>query len=669
MMGRPRSRLVRTGSWVASFMVALFLLMPWAAAADEVQASLSDLRSTDSSVTGTLILRTQGGESVDASSLRAELGGEAADVAVVGESSSTQQTMLVIDTSGSMGASGMATVRRAVREFLKEVPDDVRVGVVSFASTAGVDVEPTTDHAKVQRAVNGLRSGGETALYEGVQVAVRELGTEGERSIVLLSDGGDTVAGIEGGPKAEAVERNKAVNALQDGNVRAEVVAFTTDEARDDVLLEFAEAGGGSVATASDPAAVSAAFSAAARALESQVEIEVERPAGATGAESLVVKGTASGLPFVATSTVDLGASTPPPPSPTPTPSTEAALPPPQALPAEASTRTALYLPLAALAIFAGLFALVAASAIPAERSSHRQRIAEIRRYGTSAQNRPPPPPTTPAPTPGALSEQLIQMGDRVMQGRDSTSRTLLLLDRADLPWRAGEWFVLRSLSVLIGGLVGYLALVATSGLAGALLGIALGFVLPSFFLRWRAARRARRFEMLLPDVFTLVATSLSSGFSLRQSLDAVARDMSEPAKKEFSRALAETLIGADIPAVLDRVAVRMGSDNLRWAVMAIRIQQDVGGNLAETLRTTATTLREREMLTRQVQSLSAEGRLSAYILIALPIGLFVYMYSVNYDYLSLLWASSVGILMLVTAAVAMVAGIFWMRAVVRIEA
>ena len=85
--------------------------------------------------------------------------------------------MLVIDTSGSMGSSGMTTVRAAVKDFLAAVPKDVKVGVVSFASTSGIDVKPTTDRAAVQRAVDGLRSKGETALYEGVQDAVKGLGT------------------------------------------------------------------------------------------------------------------------------------------------------------------------------------------------------------------------------------------------------------------------------------------------------------------------------------------------------------------------------------------------------------------------------------------------------------------------------------------------------------
>ncbi len=178
------------------------------------------------------------------------------------------------------------------------------------------------------------------------------------------------------------------------------------------------------------------------------------------------------------------------------------------------------------------------------------------------------------------------------------------------------------------------------------LVGLFAGLLFPVLALRYLAHRRAKRFESILPDVMMLVATSLSSGFSLLQALDSVARDAAEPAAKEFSRALAESRIGADISDALEHVADRMQSENMRWAVMAIRIQREVGGNLADTLRTTAATLREREMLKRHVKGLSAEGRLSAYILIALPIGVLLFSLWSNYDYVSLLWTTLPGIVM-----------------------
>jgi tight adherence protein B len=101
---------------------------------------------------------------------------------------------------------------------------------------------------------------------------------------------------------------------------------------------------------------------------------------------------------------------------------------------------------------------------------------------------------------------------------------------------------------------------------------------------------------------------------------------------------------------------------------MAIRIQREVGGNLAETLRTTAATLREREMLKRQVKTLSAEGRLSAYILIALPIGVLLFSMTTNYGYVSLLWTRTIGIFMSIAGLIAMGIGVFWMSKVVKIE-
>jgi tight adherence protein B len=191
---------------------------------------------------------------------------------------------------------------------------------------------------------------------------------------------------------------------------------------------------------------------------------------------------------------------------------------------------------------------------------------------------------------------------------------------------------------------------------------------MPSVTLRFLASRRGKKFDAQLPDVLTLVASSLRTGFSLPQALDAVAKDSPEPSAKEFSRALAETRIGADVAESLERMAARMGSDNMQWTAMAIRIQREVGGNLAETLKTTAKTLREREELRRHVKALSAEGKLSAYILIALPIGIFLYTMKTNRAYVELLWTRTMGLAMLAAGLVFMGIGIFWMRKVVDVE-
>ena len=429
------------------------------------------------------------------------------------------------------------------------------------------------------------------------------------------------------------------------------------------MLRQFATAGGGTVVTAGDRAAVAEAFNAAARTLESQVSISVRRPAGLTGTQSLVVKGVASDSPFTATAQLDLGAAR-----------TGRGVPQSRTAGARcrrgASTPLAVrtswvFLPVATAAMFLGVFLLVVVAFAPVFRSRRKERVSTIEAYGLA---RARSEPRAAKAAPSAISQSLVDLGEQFMAGRESTGRTMALLDRADLPWRAGEWFVLRVLAVLVGGLVGYLLLLSRQPVVGLVIGVVAGFVLPAVILRHLAQRRARQFEFILPDVLMLTATSLASGFSLLQALDAVARDAPEPCAKEFSRALAETRIGADVSDALEHMAERMDSRNMTWATMAIRIQREVGGNLAETLRTTAATLREREGLRRHVRALSAEGRLSAYILIALPIGLLFYSMWTNYEYVSLLWNSLYGFIMIGMGTIAMVIGIFWMRNVVKIE-
>ena len=324
-----------------------------------------------------------------------------------------------------------------------------------------------------------------------------------------------------------------------------------------------------------------------------------------------------------------------------------------------------LLLPLAVGLLCLGAFVLVVAAFAPVFRSQRKARISTIEAYGYG---RSRPDTRSAKDAPSAISQGLVNMGEQFMSGRSSTSRTMALLDRADLPWRAGEWFVLRVLAVVVGGLVGYVLLISRTPSVGLVMGVVAGFGLPALALRFLAHRRARKFEFVLPDVLMLTATSLASGFSLLQALDAVARDAPEPCGKEFSRALAETRIGADVSDALEHTADRMDSENMRWATMAIRIQREVGGNLADTLRTTAATLRDREGLRRHVRALSAEGRLSAYILIALPIAVLLFSMWSNYEYVSLLWTTFYGLIMCVVAILAMSVGIFWMRNVVKIE-
>jgi tight adherence protein B len=197
---------------------------------------------------------------------------------------------------------------------------------------------------------------------------------------------------------------------------------------------------------------------------------------------------------------------------------------------------------------------------------------------------------------------------------------------------------------------------------------VVLATVGPIMYLDHRAKKRQLQFSEQLPDVLNLIAGSLRSGWGLQQSLSLVVEQMSDPVSTEFARAETEVRLGRDVEGALDGVARRMQSPDFTWAVTAIGIQRDVGGNLAEVLDIVASTIRDRGALQRQIAGLTAEGRLSAWILILLPFALIVLLSVVNPEYLAKLYTTGPGIVMFALGAVLLVLGAIWLRNVVEIE-
>ncbi|HEX7247806.1 MAG TPA: type II secretion system F family protein, partial [Actinomycetota bacterium] len=190
----------------------------------------------------------------------------------------------------------------------------------------------------------------------------------------------------------------------------------------------------------------------------------------------------------------------------------------------------------------------------------------------------------------------------------------------------------------------------------------------PTMALRMALSRRTEKMREQLPDVLTVLASSLRAGHSFMQALDTVAREIPQPAATEFQRVVAEIRLGRPIEEALEALATRVGSADFKWAVLAVNIQREVGGNLAEILDNVADTLRERAMMRRQIKVLTAEGRLSAWVLVALPIGIAIYMFAVNPDYIGLLVTTKTGWYMSGTAVILLGLGVVWMRKIVDID-
>jgi tight adherence protein B len=180
--------------------------------------------------------------------------------------------------------------------------------------------------------------------------------------------------------------------------------------------------------------------------------------------------------------------------------------------------------------------------------------------------------------------------------------------------------------------------------------------------------RRVNRLHAQLPEVLMILASSMRAGHSFLQALDTVSREIGEPSGMEFSRVVTEIRLGRPAGEALTALAERVGTEEFKWAVLAINVQREVGGNLAEILDTLAETVRERMALHRQIKVLSAEARLSMKVMVAMPPLLTLYIVKVNPDYMSLLWTRRVGVMMVIAAAGLMAVGVFLMRKMVKID-
>lgn len=266
----------------------------------------------------------------------------------------------------------------------------------------------------------------------------------------------------------------------------------------------------------------------------------------------------------------------------------------------------------------------------------------------------------------GKLASTAVGMMGRLLDSSKSEPRLARRLDQAGITRSPAEW-ALFGVCVCV-ALAAFFTVASGNPFLGVVVGALAGWVVMHLALSIKIGRRRAAFDEQLPNVLQLVAGSLQTGLSLSQALDAVVREDAQPASGEFARALGEARLGVDIDIALDGVADRLNSADLRWVIMAIRIQRETGGNLAEVLRNTVTTMRERAYLRRQVRSLSAEGRLSAYVLLALPFVVGGWLLYSNPTYMHPLFTTVFGVMMLIIASVLVVIGAIWMRNLIKVE-
>jgi tight adherence protein B len=262
------------------------------------------------------------------------------------------------------------------------------------------------------------------------------------------------------------------------------------------------------------------------------------------------------------------------------------------------------------------------------------------------------------------LMQDIFSITGRMAERMGVLNRVENKLEQADLPLRPPEALFLYVAVI-------FASFVISVALFGPLIALGvtvLAIVGPALYLEMRRKKRLRRFETQLPDVLNLLSGSMRAGFSFAQGLEAVAEEASEPSKRELQRAYAESRLGRPIEDALEDSAGRMHSIDLMWAVMAIRIQREVGGNLAELLDTVASTMTERERLRHEVLALTAEGRMSAWVLGIFPPLFAVILYMIQPDYMATLFQDPMGIVAVVISAIMAGFGFLWLRKIMSIE-
>jgi tight adherence protein B len=267
-------------------------------------------------------------------------------------------------------------------------------------------------------------------------------------------------------------------------------------------------------------------------------------------------------------------------------------------------------------------------------------------------------------------------------------TRTLGATDRMlqDTSWyaRFGERLELAGIAMKPASVVTLVALATAGGVIvgtvlGLLRGFPLGLVFPLVFaglvllgaralIAHRVAKRRYAFAEQLDDTLQLMASGLRAGHSLPAALDAVANEAESPTSEEFARLLNKNRIGYDLAQAIEECAERMDCDDLAWTAQAVAIHREVGGNLGEVLDHVGDTIRERNQIRRQVRTLSAEGRISANVLIALPVAIAGLLAFVSPDYVKLFVTTPIGMVLIGISVVLFVIGVLWLRQITKIK-
>jgi tight adherence protein B len=519
--------------------------------------------------------------------------------------------VLAIDRSQSMQGRPLVNALAAARTFVGAAGPNDHVGIVAFGHTAFGLGRFSGSAADAESSLHGLsvdnRSG--TALYDAVVLAASHLGGDNSpgRAIVVVTDGRDV---------SSSSTLQDAVVAAHAAHAAVYAIGVGGPSFTPDALRSLAQDTGGSyrqVARTRDLASVYAA-------LGSELDRTWQLSYVTAGRPGMTLHLAANVAGATARSTVQVAGGGP------------AVVGPTSLIPSVGYSSLGTLV----IAVLAGLLVLLACCFWFASRTGNKLRARIEPHLGVVEPGAKVQRKRTRAVARVQLADGLEQMLGNLRQFK----RVQTLLERADLPLRAGELLALCAGAAVFFGL---LAAVTAAPALVILVVMAVASSLPLGFVSFKAAQRIRQFENQLPDLLITIAASLKAGHSFRQGIQSVVDEGADPAAKEFRRVLTETQLGKSMDNALGDLADRVGSKNLTFVINAVTIQRQIGGSLAGLFDMVADTVRQRQQFMRKVKSLTAMGRMSAYVLVALPIFIAIVVTLMNPVYMAPLYHTPSG--------------------------
>ena len=538
------------------------------------------------------------------------------------------EVVLVIDRSGSMAGNAMEATKNAAIGFITSLPPEVSIGLVSFGSDVTLDVGLTRDRDRLSTAVSAIEAEGRTALNNAVVFAATLFAPTTERRVmVLLSDGGDS---------ASSATLEEAVSATR--GIRVEIIELITSDTNRSALNQLASPQ--LVRSTPNPAELDELYASVAQSLIGRVEIIYSSGAQVGDKVDLDIDLITAGETRQTSVSFDAIPSALPPVTNDASPSSVLVSP---SDPGTSIQDSLWFLLLSIAIVFGGLVLLMVSLFVPPDRTM-RQRL-----YPASARV--------------ADRTTAESIANTIEHRLKNSKRYKLLVADVETSGidRNPSVFVLHTALITVASVVvGY----AFMGIPGALMAMFLVPIVSLKLLRRKIKRRRTEFVAQLPDTLQMLGSMLRSGYGLVQALDTVANEAEEPTRGLLGKVMLEVRTGRDLIESLRSLAAQIDSLDVDWVVAGIEISRDVGSDLVSTLETVAETVRERENLRGQISALTAEGRLSAYVMLVLPPIVGVMSFVVNRDFAGVLF-EGVGILLLVVTGFLMTIGYIWMRSII----